>query len=146
MKNKTIALFTFLFSTLLLLCLATAGITWKCECSNVCEAYDMYDTLTPEIIQLYEEEIAGEQIVSNKSQERLERLAQTLGISLSKTKAVLLLQDFASRTGESMSLSALAKMNDMKLISFAKQRASVYLSGLTPERKEYLSNKLKGIL
>lgn len=146
MKNKKFIFFTFVFSVLLLLCAATAGITLKCSCSKVCDAYDMYDALKPEIIQLYEEEIAGEKIVSNKSQERLERLAGTLGISVGKTKAVLLLQDFASRTGESMSLSALAKMNDIKLITFAKQRADIYLSALDPEKREYLVNKLKSVL
>lgn len=112
----------------------------------ICQAYDVYDMLTPQLIELYEKEIAECQIVSGKSQRQLERISKTLNISLNKAKAFLLLQDFASRTGDSVSLSTLAKMSDMEIFAFAKQRAEVYQTTITPERKEYLINLIKANL
>ncbi len=113
---------------------------------QVCEAKSVYSLITPEIIEFYETEIANEKVLSNKSNSQITRTAKALSIDVDKTKAIILLQDFASRTGDSVNLSDLAKMNELKLLSFAKERVDIYLKDLPPERVEYLKSTLKGLL
>lgn len=113
---------------------------------QVCDAQSVYSLITPEIINFYETEIANEKVLSNKTETQLKRTAKALSIDVDKTRAIILLQDFASRTGDSVNLSTLAKMNDLKVLSFAKERVDVYLRDLPPERVEYLKSTLKSLL
>ena len=104
---------------------------------RLCDA-GVYDILTPELVEMYEREIAGESVVSNKTQAQLERSAGRLNIDISKLKAVMLLQDLASKVDRDMSLNDLASMNDIKLLGFFKQCADVYLATLPEERQAEL--------
>lgn len=113
---------------------------------QVCDAKNVYSLITPKIVEFYETEIANEAVLSNKTNAQLKRTAKALSIDIDKTRAILLLQDFASRTGDSVNLSTLAKMNELKLLSFAKDRAEIYLKDLPPERVEYLKSTLKSLL
>lgn len=113
---------------------------------QVCDAKSVYNLITPKIVEFYETEIANEAVLSNKTDAQLKRTAKALSIDIDKTRAIILLQDFASRTGDSVNLSTLAKMNELKLLSFAKDRAEIYLKDLPPERVEYLKSTLKSLL
>ena len=102
----------------------------------------VYDMLTPELISIYEREIALCPVVSNKSATMLERTAQSLNISTAKLKAIMLLQDLAAKLGEDVSLTRLAEMSDVELFIYAKDRGSAYANALSPERRD----ELKGML
>ena len=110
-----------------------------------CDA-GVYDMLNPNLIEMYENEIAGEQIVSDKSAAQLERTANRLGISIEKLKAIMLLQDLAGKTGRNASLSELAQMNDLKLLGYFKQCAKDYLSTLPEDRRAELEQMFKGAI
>ncbi|MDE7372490.1 MAG: hypothetical protein K2N18_00335 [Clostridia bacterium] len=110
---------------------------------RLCDA-GVYDILTPELVEMYEREIAGESIVSNKTPSQLERSAGRLGVDLNKLKAIMLIQDLASKVDRDISLNELAAMNDMKLLSFAKQCAEKYSSTLSEERIEELKKMISG--
>ena len=112
---------------------------------KLCDA-GVYDMLTPELVEMYEHEIAGESIVSNKTASQLERSAGRLGVELNKLKALMLLQDLASKVNRDISLSELAAMNDVKLLGFVKQCAQDYLSSLPEERREELKKKVSGAI
>ena len=107
-----------------------------------CEA-SVYDILNDELIEMYETEIAGEQIVSDKSASQLKRIADRFGIPVEKLRAIMLLQDFAGKTGRNVSLSDLAAMSDIKLFTMFKDCADDYMATLTPERRAELEQKLK---
>lgn len=111
---------------------------------RLCHAAGIYDMLKPELIEMYEREVAGESIVSDKSAAQLQRVADRLGIGVQKLKAIMLLQDLAAKTGRSIALSELAEMGDLKVISYFKQCGKDYLSQLTPERRKQLEDMLKG--
>lgn len=113
---------------------------------QVCDAKSIYSMLTPKVVEFYEKEIAGEAVLSNKTDAGLRRTAKALSIDVEKTRAIILLQDFASRTGDSVNLSTLAKMSELKLLSFAKERADIYLKDLPPERVQYLKSTLKSLI
>lgn len=104
---------------------------------KLCDA-GVYDILTPELVEMYEREIAGESIVSDKTASQLERSAGRLGVDVNKLKALMLLQDLASKVNKDISLSELSAMNDMKLLGFFKQCAEDYMSTLPEERREEL--------
>ena len=110
---------------------------------RLCDA-GVYDMLTPELVEMYEREIAGESVVSHKTQSQLERSAGRLGVEVNKLKALMLLQDLASKVDSDISLNDLAAMNDMKLLGFAKQCADKYMSGLSDERREELKKMISG--
>ena len=113
---------------------------------QLCRAAGIYDMLSPALVELYETEIAGESIISNISQSQLTRTANRLGITVEKLRAVLLLQDFAVKAGRSAGLDELSAMNDIQIISYAKQCADIYLSTLPQQRREELEQKLKAAL
>lgn len=108
------------------------------------EAYaaSIYDKLTPELIALYEREIALAPIVSAKPQAYFEKLSGELGISQGKLKTIMLLQDLAAKSGENVSLSALAAKSDFELIFYAKDKGIAYANTLPQERREQLKSML----
>lgn len=145
MKN----LKTYVLSAALVLAIIAAGALAIFDMNSASRRYcnaGVYDKLTPELIEIYETEIANEQILSDKSQAQLERSANRLGISVEKLKAIMLLQDLAAKTGRNTSLSDLAEMNEIKLLGYCKQCADDYLKTLTPERKSELEQKLKNAI
>ena len=108
---------------------------------KLCEA-GVYDMLNDELIELYEREIAGENVVTGKSQAQLERTANKLGVDVKKLKAIMLLQDFAAMTGRNISLSELAVTSDMKLLALFKQCGEEYLNTLPEARRAELKKML----
>ena len=116
------------------------GIYREIGAEPASEAYasSIYDKITPELIELYESEIAGENVVSGKSDVQLTRLANKLGVGRSKLNALLIVQDLAARANDPIGLSSLAKMSDIALIKFAKQCADAYLATQSSERREEL--------
>ena len=91
---------------------------------------------------MYEREIAGESVVSDKTQAQLKRMAGRLSVDLNKLKALMLLQDLAGMVNRDISLEELAAMNDMKLFAFFRQCGEEYLSTVPDERKEELKKML----
>ncbi len=106
-------------------------------------AMDMYDMLTPKIIKLYEDEISHKPVVSNMSQKQLARLADRFGISVQKTKTILVLQDLIAQTGDSVNISELASMSNSEIIKCGKKYMDKYGERFTDEQKEELKQKLK---
>lgn len=113
--------------------------------SDSCSAA-LVDILTPEIIELYETEIAHSRVVSSKSEEWLSRTAERYDISVQKVKAVLIVQSFCALTGEEMSFPQLAELGDHKLLELVKQRSSIYTDSLSDEQKEALKQRAGELL
>ena len=112
---------------------------------RLCDA-GVYDMLTPELVEMYEREIAGESVVSNKTAAQLERSASRLGVDLNKLKALMLLQDLASKVDRDISLSELAAMSDIKLFGFFKQCADDYMSTLPEARRDEIRKMVSDAL
>lgn len=108
---------------------------------KLCDA-GVYEMLTPELVEMYEREIAGEPVVSQKTTAQLARLAQRYNIEVNKLKAIMLLQDLAGKVNRDISLAELAAMNEMKLFAFFKQCGDEYLSTQSEERKAELKKML----
>ena len=108
---------------------------------RLCDA-GVYDMLSPELVEIYEREIAGQSIVSSKTQAQLDRAAGRIGIDINKLKAIMLLQDLAGRVNRDISLDELAAMSDIKLLGFFKQCGDEYLATLTEERRSELKKML----
>lgn len=145
MKRRIFTLFLFVFIAAVAL-LGSAVYRFDDGERKLCSAASVYDMLNSDLIEMYETEIAGESIVSDKSAAQLARTAERLGVSVEKLRAMLLLQDLMAKVGRSASLDELAAMNDMKLLSLVKQCAEEYLSTLPPERQALLERKLKAAL
>ena len=136
------------FRTALLFVLAFAmilGAMCCTFCNNdipTAEAYGtIYDMLSPELISIYETEIAGEPIVSKLGDAKLQRTADRLEITVAKLKAIMLLQDLCARVGEDITLSRLATMKDFALIKLAKEQAEKYAATLPETRRSELKEK-----
>lgn len=108
---------------------------------KLCDA-GVYDLLTPELIEIYEREIACEKVVSQKTESQLARSAERLSVDVKKLKAIILLQDLAGRVNKDVSLDTLAKMNEVKLFGFFKQCGEAYLSTQSDERRAELNRML----
>lgn len=113
--------------------------------SVVCDAA-LVDILTPEIIEFYESEISKKQVVSDKSDEWIERTAQRYGISPQKVKAVLIVKDFCETTGEDRTFLELSKESDFALFEIVKARSDVFTSTLDDEQKQNLKQKASELL
>ncbi len=115
------------------------------DCEEVYAA-GIYDKLTPELISLYEREVALSPIVSGRSEAQLDRMAQQAHISVGKLKAVLIIQDLAAKTGRTDSISSLAAKSDLDLLLYAKDVAMTYADSLPSGRRDELKSKLKTAL
>lgn len=109
-------------------------------------ASDLCDLVTPQLIQMYETEIAGKKVVSNMSEAKLMSVANKFSISENKTRAVYILLDLASRTGKEYTFDQLAKMDEWSLFAAAKSCGEIYFAAQTPERQEELKQMLKNAL
>ncbi len=140
-KNSTV----FMLAVIAIAACAFAVFDFDDAERRYCEA-GVYDLLNDNLIDMYESEIAGERIVSDKSASQLKRTADRLGISAEKLKAIMLLQDLAGKTGRNASLSELAQMGDLKLLGYFKQCAKEYLATLPEERRAELEQKFKSAI
>ena len=131
---------------LALIAICVAGVSRELADPSETYAGNIYDRLTPQLVELYETEIAGAPIVSGKSQAYLQRSASQFGISLGKLKAIMLLQDLVAKIGENASLSELAQMGDLELMFYAKNKATTYANTLAPERRDQLKSMLLSAL
>ena len=113
---------------------------------NICEAFSVFDMVSPKIIDFYESEIAGEKVVSDKSEKQIENIAQKYSISDKKAQGGLIVYDFCKRTGGGMDFPTIAKMSDGKIIALVKARAKVYEQSISEEKKTDLKRKSKEIL
>lgn len=108
---------------------------------NVCSAGSIFDMITPEVVAFYENEIAGEKVLSNKTDAQLAGIAKRYDISVAKAKGVIVTYDFAKRTGGGIDFPSIAKMSDMKMLAFVKDRTEIYTAEFTKEQKEELKQK-----
>ena len=106
--------------------------------ASVAEAKDLYSFLTPQIIELYEKEVAHAPIFSALKEERIERLEERLHASRQKLAALILLHDLLSRADMDRSLDELAAMKDLALLSLAKTAGDKYLNSLESEERDRL--------
>lgn len=139
MKRKNLILISCL-AVVLAACVLSVSDFNDAE-RKLCDA-GVYEMLTPELVEMYEREIAGESVVSQKTPAQLTRLAQRYNIEVNKLKAIMLLQDLAGKVDKEISLAELAAMNEMKLFAFFKQCGDAYLSTQSEERKTELKKML----
>ena len=78
--------------------------------------------LTPEIVAFYEEEIAKEAVLSNKSDDYVAAIATIYGMGLSKAKCAILLYDLANRTGGGTTFPEIARRSECTMLAFANKR------------------------
>ena len=112
---------------------------------DIGKAFSVFDMVSPKVIEFYETEIAGEKVVSNKSEKQIENIAQKYSISDKKAQGVLLIYDFCKRTGGGIDFPTIAKMSDGKIIALVKERGKVYEQSISEEKKADLKRKSKEI-
>lgn len=108
---------------------------------DVCDGASVLDILSPKVIEFYESEIAHNKVVTNRSEEWLERVADRYNISVQKVKAVLVVQDFCGLCGENKTFAELAKCSDYELFAIVKEHIEEYLNSLDDAQKEELKEK-----
>ncbi len=138
------------FKSILFSCIAAIAICVTASLAFVpdecARAKDLYSVLTPQIIEIYEREIAGEAILSNISEAQLKKAAERVGVSLQKYRALCIVQDLGARVGESYTVGELAKMKELKLLITAKAIADAYFNTLSEQRQAELKEMLKQAL
>lgn len=114
--------------------------------TNVCCGFSVLDILTPEMIEFYECEISQKQVVSQRSEEWLERVADRYEISVQKVKAVLIVQNFCALNGDDVNFADLAKLSDYSLFETVRGKIDGYLEGLSDDEKDNLKQKASELL
>ena len=102
--------------------------------------------LSDEIVKFYEEEIAKEAVLSNKSGENVRAIAARFGIDEQKARCAILLFDLANRTGGGIDFPEIAKMSEFKMLAFAKQRGEIFSSTLLPGEKARLKQRASELI
>ena len=101
----------------------------------------IYQHLNDNIIELYEEDIAGKKVVSDMPEKDLETLAERHGFTLQKTKALIILSDLSFRVNEPAPFNTLATMRDVEIIRLGKHLFDLYGKTLSDEQKSALKSK-----
>lgn len=143
---KTTAKFVCVATVLAIVAAVAAGVFVASFEDGVCEAFSVYDMISPKIIDFYETEIAEEKVVSSKSAKQIENIANRYKISVKKAQGVLLVYDFCNRTGGGADFPDIVQMSESKVISLVKARAKVYESTISKEKKNELKSKAKDVL
>lgn len=140
---KATAKFVCMATVLAIVAAVLAGVFVASLEDGVCEAFSVYDMISPRIIEFYETEIAEEKVVSSKSAKQIENIANRYAISVKKAQGVLIVYDFCNRTGGGVDFPSIAQMSESKVISLVKKRVKVYESSITEEKKNDLKVKAK---
>lgn len=104
------------------------------------------DLLTPGIVAFYEEEIAKEAVLSNKSDDYVAAIATRYGIDLAKAKCAIILYDLANRTGGGITFPEIARMSEFKMLAFARQRGMIFSQNLPEQEKERLKRRASELI
>ncbi len=136
----------FKISVIIAVCLMATGTYCLIRPDGVCSAWSVYDMLSDDVILFYESEIAGEAVVSDKSQKQIENIASRYSIDARKATGLLLVYDFCERTGGGVDFPELVKMKDAKIIRLVKARAKVYDETIDEQKRESVKEKAKEIL
>lgn len=126
-----------------------AAVAYAAETAGFDEARDdngIFDLLSPELVKVYEENVAGKPVVSDLSPAKIRRMAQKYDCGEKKMCALVIVRDMAARAGGSVSLAELAGESDLALIKRAKQYVDVYTATLTDAEKKDLEAKFKAVL
>lgn len=138
-KSATlVSVFIFAIAIVLPLCFA--------QSDGVCDGFSIYAILSDDIIDFYETEIAGEKVVSDKTQKQIANIANRYGVEENKAKGLLIVYDLCERTGDRVDFPTLAKMRDSQIMQLIKDRARVYEQSLDEQSKARLKEKSKGLL
>lgn len=137
-----------------LIVLATSGILTVIALFAICGAFapskvaqaGLCDLLSDEIVKFYEEEIAKEAVLSNKSGENVRAIAARFGIDEQKARCAILLFDLANRTGGGIDFPEIAKMSEFKMLAFAKQRGEIFSLTLPPSEKARLKQRASELI
>lgn len=115
-----------------------------CAAASASEkARGLLDMLTPEIIAMYEENIAKEQFITSIRPAKLDKMAEALGISTQKLKVIMIMKDVAGRTGTDLSLKDLATYSDAQIMKEGRKYIEAYVNTLSEEEKKLLGDKFK---
>lgn len=126
--------------------LLITSIFFFAQSDGTCYGWNVYDILSDDVIVFYETEIAGEKVVSDKSQKQIEGIASRYSVDTRKAKGLLLVYDFCERTGEAVSFPTLVDMKDSKIIQLVKTRIKVYEQSISDQKRAELKERAKGII
>jgi|GEM_PF-6689478 len=101
----------------------------------------LYQKLNDEVVRLYEEEIAGEPVVTRLDDMAISNLAEANGFSVKKAQALLMLQDLSTRVGETRTFKDLSALSDYKIFKFGKHCVDSYSKTLSKDKKDELKRK-----
>ena len=109
-----------------------------------CAFFD--DMINRDVVEFYEEKIAGEPFVSKMSQKQIDLLKSTYGVDQNRLWLLLILEDLGARVDNHKDLAELTKMKDNQLFSHGKALVESYIATLTDEQKEDLKAGFKEAL
>ena len=142
MKNYTlkVAFLSLVFGIVAILCIV--GFIPASQTAYAAgKEHPLYAKLNDALVELYEQDIAHEPVVSNIPAKRLNALSNKHGFSLNKTKSLIIIADLALRTGNAKAFNDLAKMTDREIFAFGKSCLKQYLGALTQEEKDVFKQK-----
>lgn len=113
---------------------------------NVADAAGLYSLLTPKIVTFYEQEIAKEAVLSDKSDDNLRAVAARYGIEVDKAKCAIVLFDLANRTGGGVTFPEIARMSEFKMLAFARQRGMIFSQNLPQQERDRLKQRASELL
>lgn len=102
-----------------------------------------FDIITDSHISFYEEYIANETIVSNKSAKELEKLAKTHNATVDNIKRILILQHALNSIGKQYTVKQLSNKNNSEIIALIKDYYDHMNKKLTNQEKSQLKEDFK---
>ncbi len=114
----------------------------KTTSASIFDKASIFNILTPEIVELYENDIAKKSVVSHISAVELNNICRKYKIPANKARALLIISDFSKMVGMDKDMAMLLDMNDLQIMRFARQCGEEYEKTLSPEKKAELKEKV----
>lgn len=105
--------------------------------------FNAFDIITDNHISFYEEFIAEEQIVSNKSKTELKKLAINNNISIDNIKKILILQHALKTIDKQYTIEQLSNKSSSEIVALIKDYYDHMNKKLSPKEKSKLKSDFK---
>lgn len=123
-------------------CFAAIGAS-SGDKADVAYAGDFYDMINDKHIELYENEIAGEKVVSQLNKEMLAKMAQNYGVPVEKMKTALVFKHALNSAGVDITLEKAASLTPGEIYSYGKVYVKYLKTVKSEDELKVLAEKFK---
>jgi len=106
-------------------------------------AKDIFDIVTPELIEFFEQNFAKSNIITGLKPQRVQKLMKAYGVSENKLYTLIALQFICKQNGKKMTLTSLSKMSVGEIVALSRDEFTNYYNNLSEEERAQINQNFE---